>query len=71
MRFKTRKIRIGNKRVKYPFAFLPKRIDLDTIVWLERYTILQKYIYGEFTNKEYWFTIKTLVGIQSKDSLFN
>lgn len=58
MRWKTKKIVHGQKRVVRRFAFLPVQLDNDVTVWFERYWEEQQWFdYSNFT-LSYWLTIR-------------
>ena len=46
MKFNIRKYRDGDERTIKRFAFLPTRIDDNTIIWLEWYWIKERYYIG-------------------------
>ena len=44
MKFHRPMIKSGDKRTVTRFAFLPERIDDNTVVWLERIRITEEYV---------------------------
>ena len=52
MRFNSKKHRDGEERTIKRFAFLPTRIDDNTVIWFEWYWSKERYIEG--WDSSYW-----------------
>ncbi len=60
MRWQSRDWDIDDTRTVTRFAFLPTRINADTVVWLERYTVTERLVIHGGLSDGYWRAWETV-----------